>query len=125
MRNELKKSIKFYFYDNGVRNAVINNFSPCSLRADIGGLWENFLISERIKNNAFHNRKEKYYFWRTTQKQEIDFIEEKDRVFSAFEFKYSSKKSGAKCPLTFSNNYPEIPFSVITKENYIEFITEN
>ena len=58
-------------------------------------------------------------------KQEIDFIEEKDGVFSAFEFKYSSKKSGAKCPLTFSNNYPEIPFSVITKENYIEFITEN
>lgn len=125
VRNELKKSIKIYFYDNGVRNAVINNFSPCNLRADIGGLWENFLISERIKNNAFHNRKEKYYFWRTTQKQEIDFIEEKDGVFSAFEFKYSSKKSGAKCPLTFSNNYPEIPFSVITKENYIEFITEN
>ncbi len=76
VRNELKKSIKIYFYDNGVRNAVISNFSSCDLRSDIGMLWENFLISERVKNNAFHNRKAKYYFWRTSQKQEIDFITE-------------------------------------------------
>ena len=124
VRNELKKSIKIYFYDNGVRNAVISNFSPCDLRSDIGMIWENFLISERVKNNAFHNRNAKYYFWRTTQKQEVDFIEEIDGKFSAFEFKYNPKKANAKCPLTFSNNYPEIPFSVISKENYLEFITE-
>lgn len=124
VRNELKKSIKIYFYDNGVRNAVISNFSPPDLRSDIGNLWENFLISERIKNNAYHNINAKYYFWRTTQKQEIDFIEETDGRFFAYEFKYNPKKTHAKCPLTFSNNYPEIPFSVITKENYLDFITE-
>lgn len=124
VRNELKKSIKIYFYDNGVRNAVISNFSPPDLRSDIDNLWENFLISERIKNNAYHNINAKYYFWRTTQKQEIDFIEETDGRFFAYEFKYNPKKTHAKCPLTFSNNYPEIPFSVITKENYLDFITE-
>ncbi|MCR5289397.1 MAG: ATP-binding protein [Treponema sp.] len=124
VRNELKKSIKIYFYDNGVRNAVISNFSPCALRTDIGELWENFLISERVKNNAFHNRKAKYYFWRTTQKQEVDFIEEIDGTFKAFEFKYNPKKANAKCPLTFSNNYPEISFEVITKENYTDFVSE-
>ena len=124
VRNELKKSIKIYFYDNGVRNAVISNFSPCDLRSDIGSLWENFLISERVKNNAFHNRKAKYYFWRTTQKQEVDFIEELDGVFKAFEFKYNPKKANAKCPLTFSNNYPEISFDVVTRENYWEFVGE-
>ncbi len=124
VRNELKKSIKIYFYDNGVRNAVISNFSSCALRSDIGELWENFLISERIKNNAFHNRKSKYYFWRTTQKQEVDFIEEENGTFKAFEFKYNPKKANAKCPLTFSNNYPEISFEVITKNNYMDFVAE-
>ena len=123
--NEHKKRIKIYFYDNGVRNAVVSNFSPCDLRSDIGMIWENFLISERVKNNAFHNRKAKYYFWRTTQKQEIDFIEEIDGKFSAYEFKYNPKKANVKCPLTFSNNYPEIPFSVVTKDNYLEFISES
>ena len=124
VRNELKKSIKIYFYDNGVRNAVISNFSPCDLRSDIGTLWENFLISERVKNNAFHNRKAKYYFWRTTQMQEVDFIEELDGSFKAFEFKYNPKKAKVKCPLTFSNNYPEISFEVVTRENYWEFVGE-
>ena len=124
VRNELKKSIKIYFYDNGVRNAVISSFSPCSLRSDIGELWENFLISERVKNNAFHNRKAKYYFWRTTQKQKVDFIEELDGTFKAFEFKYNPKKAKAKCPQTFSSNYPEISFDVITRENYTEFVAD-
>ncbi len=124
VRNELKKSIKIYFYDNGVRNAVISNFAPCELRSDIGSLWENFLISERVKNNAFHNRRAKYYFWRTTQKQEIDFIEEKDGAIFAFKFKYNPKKANTKCPLTFSKNYPEISFAVVTRENYAEFVGE-
>lgn len=124
VRNELKKSIKIYFYDNGVRNAIVSNFSPLDLRNDIGNLWENFLISERVKNNAYHNKNAKYYFWRTTQKQEIDFIEEIDGKLFAYEFKYNPKKMQTKCPLTFSNNYPEIPFNVVTKENYLDFITE-
>ena len=122
VRNELKKSIKIYFYDNGVRNSVISNFSPVDLRSDIGALWENFLISERIKNNAYHNKNAKYYFWRTTQKQEIDFIEEVDQNLFAYEFKYNPKKANSKCPLTFSNNYPNVPFDVITSENYMDFI---
>ena len=122
VRNELKKSVKIYFYDNGVRNAVISNFSPSNLRTDIGALWENFLISERVKNNAFHAKKAKYYFWRTTQKQEIDFIEEFEGKFSSFEFKYNPKKGKSKCPLTFSNNYPEFSFDVITKDNYLDFV---
>ena len=120
--NELKKSIKIYFYDNGVRNSVISNFSPVELRSDIGALWENFLISERIKNNAYHNKNAKYYFWRTTQKQEIDFIEEVDQNLFAYEFKYNPKKANSKCPLTFSNNYPNVPFDVITSENYMDFV---
>lgn len=122
VRNELKKSIKIYFYDNGVRNSVISNFSPVELRSDIGALWENFLISERIKNNAYHNKHAKYYFWRTTQKQEIDFIEEVDQNLFAFEFKYNPKKVNSKCPVTFSNNYPNVPFDVITSENYMDFV---
>ena len=124
VRNELKKSIKIYFYDNGVRNSVISNFSPIELRSDIGALWENFLISERIKNNAYHNKHAKYYFWRTTQKQEIDFIEEVDQNLFAYEFKYNPKKANSKCPLTFSNNYPNVPFDVITSENYMDFVRQ-
>ena len=122
VRNELKKSIKIYFYDNGVRNSVISNFSPVELRSDIGALWENFLISERIKNNAYHNKHAKYYFWRTTQKQEIDFIEEVEQNLFAYEFKYNPKKVNSKCPVTFSNNYPNVPFDVITSENYMDFV---
>ena len=122
VRNELKKSIKIYFYDNGVRNSVISNFSPVELRSDIGALWENFLISERIKNNAYHNKHAKYYFWRTTQKQEIDFIEEVDQNLFAYEIKYNPKKVNSKCPVTFSNNYPNVPFDVITSENYVDFV---
>ena len=122
VRNELKKSIKIYFYDNGVRNSVISNFSPVELRSDIGALWENFLISERIKNNAYHNKHAKYYFWRTTQKQEIDFIEEAEQNLFAYEFKYNPKKANSKCPVTFSNNYPNVPFDVITSENYMDFV---
>ena len=122
VRNELKKSIKIYFYDNGVRNSVISNFSPVELRSDTGALWENFLISERIKNNAYHNKHAKYYFWRTTQKQEIDFIEEVDQNLFAYEFKYNPKKVNSKCPVTFSNNYQNVPFDVITSENYMDFV---
>ncbi len=122
VRNELKKSVKIYFYDNGIRNAILSNFSPIDLRTDKGALWENFLISERIKMNAFNNRSVKTYFWRTTQKQEIDFIEEENDFLSAFEFKYNPSKKSVRCPLTFSSNYPNSHFSVITKENYTDFV---
>lgn len=122
VRNELKKSIKIYFYDNGVRNALISNFSTAELRNDTGALWENFLVSERLKNNAFNNIMAKYYFWRTAQKQEIDFLEEKDGKLSAWEFKYNEKKVNSRCPLTFAHNYPGTPFEVVTPKNYVEFV---
>lgn len=123
LRNELKKSIKIYFYDNGIRNSIIANFSMPDLRSDIGALWENFLISERIKNNAFNNIKARHYFWRTTQKQEIDFLEEKNGIIQAWKFKYSAKKGNAKCPVTFAKAYPEIKYGVITRENYFGFVS--
>lgn len=123
VRNELKKSIKIYFYDNGVRNALISNFSTAELRNDTGALWENFLVSERLKNNAFNNIFAKYYFWRTAQKQEIDFLEEKDGKLSAWEFKYNEKKANSRCPLTFAHNYPGTPFEVVTHKNYMEFVS--
>lgn len=122
VRNELKKSMKIYFYDNGIRNAIISNFSPVELRTDKGALWENFLISERLKMNAFNNRAVKSYFWRTTQKQEIDYIEEADGFLNAYEFKYNPLNKAVRCPLTFSANYPESKFSVVTKENYTDFV---
>ena len=125
VRNELKKSIKIYFYDNGVRNALISNFSTAELRNDTGTLWENFLVSERLKNNAFNNIMAKYYFWRTAQKQEIDFLEEKDGKLSAWEFKYNEKKANSRCPLTFTHNYPGTPFEVVTPKNYVDFIGGN
>jgi len=121
LRSELKKTKKVYFYDNGIRNAIINNFQPIALRTDKGPLWENFLISERIKRNEYSEQFSNNYFWRTHSQQEIDFLEEHDGKLFAFEFKWSKKKS-VKPPISFSNNYPDHTFSVITPENYIEFL---
>lgn len=92
IRNELKKSKKIYFYDNGVRNAVINNFSPIEMRNDVGLLWENLMIVERIKRNAYSNSYVQSYFWRTQRQQEIDLIEVVDGRLHAFEFKWKSEK---------------------------------
>lgn len=92
IRNELKKSKKIYFYDNGVRNAVINNFSPIEMRNDVGLLWENLMIVERIKRNAYSNSYVQSYFWRTQRQQEIDLIEVVDGRLHVFEFKWESEK---------------------------------
>ncbi|MBR4329028.1 MAG: ATP-binding protein, partial [Candidatus Riflebacteria bacterium] len=121
LRNELKKTRKIYFYDNGIRNAVIKQFAPLELRNDVGALWENFCISERKKRNYFLGYDYNCYFWRTTQQQEVDYIEEADGKLSAFEFKYNPKAK-AKAPLTFSRNYPNSTFSVITPDNFIEWL---
>lgn len=122
LRTELKKSKKIYFYDNGIRNAVIQNFAPLSLRQDTGALWENFFISERIKANHYNGNYAKRFFWRTTQQQEIDYIEEADGNFTAFEMKWNPNKR----PITFSspflNNYPVKETVVITPENYLEWV---
>lgn len=121
VRNELKKSRKVYFYDNGIRNAIINSFKPLDLRTDAGALWENFLVSERAKWLVNHQYYANRYFWRTTQQQEIDYLEEKNGALSAFEFKWSATAK-ASFPKTFLNAYDKVETFVITQKNYLSFI---
>ena len=121
VRTELKKGRKVYFYDNGIRNAVLQNFTPLALRNDVGALWENFFISERIKHNHYMGNYAKSYFWRTTQQQEIDYIEECDGMFTAFEMKWNPKKASVSVPSPFKNEYPLRQFVVVTPENYLEW----
>ncbi len=120
VRNEIKKSRKIYFYDNGLRNAVIGNFSPLENRTDTGALWENFFISERIKFMMNGGKDSKYYFWRTTQQQEIDLIEEADGKLAVFEIKWRKEKS--RIPLTFVNAYPHSKTNIISRENFTDFL---
>ena len=123
LRNELKKSRKIYFYDNGIRNAILGDFRPMSLRTDAGILWENYMVGERLKmnnNTAYHCMS---YFWRTRQQQEIDYIEDADGSLHAFEFKYSKQKS-AKFSKSFIDEYHPRQSSVINPENYHDFLTK-
>lgn len=122
IRTELKKGKKIYFYDNGIRNAILQNFAPINLRQDMGALWENFFISERIKANHYNGNFVKPFFWRTTQQQEIDYIEEKDGAFHLFEMKWNPKKAKVNIPSSFRNAYQVESFSIITPENYLEWI---
>ena len=121
LRTEIKRGRKIYFYDNGIRNALISNFAPLELRNDVGALWENMMVSERVKRNAYCRNYAQLYFWRTQQQQEIDLIEELDGHLTAYEFKW--KKTNAKMPKAFSDNYPNADFQVISPESYIDFIT--
>jgi len=121
LRNELKSSRKIYFYDNGIRNAVINNFNPVGLRNDIGFLWENYLVSERQKYNAYNQLNKSSFFWRTVNQQELDLIEEFGGQLHAYEFKWNSRKK-VKLTKTFQNAYPEATFQVITQDNIHEFL---
>lgn len=121
VRNELKKSKKIYFYDCGIRNAIIGNFNAIRNRTDIGALWENYLISERIKKNHYENKRLSYFFWRTTQQQEIDFIEENNDNLAAFEFKWNSKAK-IKIPKTFTKAYPEAEINGVSQDTYEEFL---
>jgi len=124
LRNELKKSRKIYFYDNGVRNALIQNFKSLELRTDTGALWENFMVSERKKYLEYNEIYTNTYFWRTHAQQEIDYIEERNGVLYAFEFKWNEKKK-AKIPNTFAEAYPQHEFQCINRENYLSFLTGN
>jgi len=119
-RNEIKNNRKIYFYDNGIRNMIINNVNPLELRADKGALWENFLIAERIKIQAYHALYSNNYFWRTIQKQEIDFIEEFSGKIKAYEFKWRSGGRN-KIPRTFLEKY-HAEGTVIDKENFRTFV---
>lgn len=121
LRNELKFSKKIYFWDMGIRNAVIGNFSLAETRSDIGAMWENFAIAERMKQINYRHPFAQSYFWRTKQQTEIDYIEELDGSLQAFEFKWNERKS-PRCPLAFSNAYPDAAFSVITPSNIDDFL---
>ena len=121
VRNELRKSKKIYFYDCGIRNAIIGNFNPLTQRTDIGGLWENYLISERMKKLSYDGIRKNSYFWRTTQQQEIDLIEEDVNSLHAYEFKWS-ERAKVKFSKTFSNAYPNAELEGISKKDYEVFL---
>jgi len=116
VRNEIRKGKKIFFYDNGIRNSLIGNFLPWEKRTDKGALWENFIISERIKKTTYDEFYGNHYFWRTSQRQEIDLIEEKDGLFTAFEFKVNPLKL-SKIPLTFSKAYKVAKYEVVNPNN--------
>jgi uncharacterized protein len=122
IRNEINTTRKIYFYDTGIRNAIIGNFKPLELRQDVGALWENFIIAERIKAHRYNNWYGRTYFWRTYQQQEIDWIEEIDAAFSAFEFKWNPKKTKVKFSTTFTDNYAVKQTMVVTPDNADDFI---
>ena len=121
-RTEIGKLRKIYFYDNGVRNALINNLNPLNLRNDTGALWENFMMSEIIKAKSFTNDESDIHFWRTYGKQEVDYFEEKNGRITALEFKWSRNKK-TKVPSVFAKLYPQATFSIVHRENYLDFIT--
>jgi len=120
LRKEVVKAGKWYFYDNGIGNAIIGNFNPLSVRQDVGALWENYLISERIKANFNEGLDKEFYFWRTYDRQEIDLIEERSDSITALEFKWGDKKPGV--PVVFKEAYPNAVFEVVNRDNYSDFI---
>jgi len=121
LRNEIKKSKKIYFYDNGIRNAVIQNFSALALRQDTGALFENYMISEYIKKSNNQRKFAKYYFWRSFQQQEIDLIEEVNGNINAIEIKWNENKK-VKFPTTFTDAYPVNDTIVINRKNYTSIL---
>jgi predicted AAA+ superfamily ATPase len=121
LRKEIVKSSRWYFYDNGIRNGIINNFNRLDFRTDVGDLWENYLASERIKKQNYLKIKTNNYFWRTYDQQELDWLEEKGDQLAGFEFKWNENKK-TKIPTAFAKAYPEATFEVINKSNYLDFI---
>jgi predicted AAA+ superfamily ATPase len=122
LRKEITKSSRWYFFDNGIRNAIINNFNTLQNRTDIGDLWENYLASERVKKQQYFKIFKQNYFWRTYDQQELDWLEEQADDLSAYEFKWNENKK-TKIPTAFAKAYPEASFEVITPKNYLDFIT--
>jgi predicted AAA+ superfamily ATPase len=122
LRKEIVKSSRWYFYDNGIRNTIINNFNRIDFRNDVGGLWENYLASERIKKQQYQKIKTNNYFWRTYDQQELDWLEEIGDNLAGFEFKWSETKK-PKVPTAFAKAYLEATYEVINRGNYLEFIT--
>jgi len=122
LRNELKQSRKIYFWDLGIRNAVIGNLSQVENRTDAGPLWENLCIAERMKRLGYSDGFTQHWFWRTQQQKEIDYIEETDGLLQAFEFKWNEHKANTKCPSSFATAYPDATFHIVTPSNVEEFL---
>lgn len=122
LRNEIKANRKIYFYDNGVRNAVIRQYQPLAIRQDVGALWENFLMSERLKINAYAKRAAHTYFWRTKQQQEVDYVEEWNGKIYGYEFKWDPRRK-VSFSTTFVNTY-QADTKVINRNNFREFVNE-
>jgi predicted AAA+ superfamily ATPase len=118
LRNEINKKVKIYFYDCGIRNALINNFNPLNMRDDSGALLENYIIAEKIKQNSNESRHANFYFWRTHNQQEIDLISEKDGVLSAYEIKSTKPIRELKAPDAFIRAYPKSNFEIISLDNF-------
>lgn len=122
LRKEITKTSRWYFYDNGIRNAIIRNFNPLKFRMDKGELFENYIMAERIKFNSYTNKRINYYFWRTYDRQELDLVEEEAEKLRGYEFKFSPHKN-PKIPGGWQRNYPNAEFNVINTDNYLDFIT--
>jgi len=120
LRNELKKSRKIFFMDTGMRNAVINNLNPPALRSDVGGLWENFVIAERMKSNHNQGRFPNTWFWRSHQQQEVDYLEEEGGALTGFEIKWREKR--LRVPSTFAAAYPQCPVTLVNSDNLMDFL---
>lgn len=123
LRKEVTKMGRWYFYDNGIRNAVINSFNSLNMRNDVGELWENYLVSERLKNQEYNKIRRENYFWRTYDQQEIDWLEADSNGLYGFEFKWSKSKK-SKIPAAFERAYPNAEYEVINRKNYLQFITK-
>lgn len=120
LRKEVTRTSKYYFYDNGIRNALISNFNDLDIRNDVGGLWENFLFMERMKKQHIHKIYSNNYFWRTWDQDEIGLVEEREGKYFSWEFKYKPQK--VSVPLDFSTAYPNYQFQEISQENYLDFL---
>lgn len=123
LRKEISKNARYYFYDNGVRNSLIANFNPLELRNDVGQLWENFLMTERLKRNQVYNRQVNRYFWRTYDQKEIDSIEEYGGNLHGFEFKWKQGEMKPATRMEFEQAYPNSVLKTISQENFVEFLT--
>ncbi|OGV46883.1 MAG: hypothetical protein A2X46_16020 [Lentisphaerae bacterium GWF2_57_35] len=123
LRKEISKTSRYFFLDNGILNALTANFNALPLRNDVGVLWENFVFMERLKRNTYLAHRANYYFWRTYDQQEIDLVEEHDGKLASFEFKYRSTK--IKKPKAWGDAYPQATYDVISRSNYLPFMTES
>ena len=123
LRKEITKSRRYFFIDNGIRNTLINNFNPLTLRDDLGALWENYVVTERMKYHLYTGNAVPSYFWRTYDQQEIDLIEEERGILRAFEMKWTLPRILSP-PAAWGKAYPQALYGVVSRDNYLPFITQ-